>query len=130
MRPNYYARKSGSKYRNTKVVVDGIEFASKKESKRYKNLLLLMNAGEITDLQLQVPFELIPAQKEPPTLGPKGGVHPGKTIERSVIYVADFVYKDKEGNTVVEDTKGFRTPEYVIKRKLMLWKFGITIREI
>ena len=133
---SYYTRRRGSKYLNTKVVVDGIEFASKKEAKRYRDLLLLLNAGEITDLRLQVPYELIPAQKEAPTIGPKGGVKPGKTIERSVVYIADFVYKDKDGREIVEDVKGYRKADagayriFSIKRKLMLWRFGITIREI
>jgi len=127
---------TGSKYLNKKIVVNGIEFDSKKEARRYQELLLLLNTGEITDLRLQVPYELIPAQKEPPTIGSKGGVHPGKTIERSLVYVADFVYKDKDGKEVVEDVKGYRKADagayrvYVIKRKLMLWRYNISIREI
>lgn len=133
---NRYARKRGSKYLNKKIVVNGIEFASKKESRRYQELLVLLNTGEISDLRLQVPYELIPAQKEPPTIGSKGGVHPGKTIERSVVYVCDFQYLDKDGNLVVEDVKGYRKADagayriFVIKRKLMLWRYGITIREV
>jgi hypothetical protein len=130
-----YARPKGSKYLNKKVVVDGIEFSSKKEARHYQDLLLLSQSGEISDLRLQVPYELIPAQKEPSSIGSRGGVKPGKTIERACIYVADFVYKDKEGNTVVEDVKGYRghTGAYsvfVIKRKLMLWKYGIKVREV
>lgn len=132
---NRYARKRGSKYLNKKIVVNGIEFASKKESRRYQELLVLLNTGEISDLRLQVPYELIPAQKEPPTIGSKGGVHPGKTIERACLYVADFVYKDKEGHEVVEDVKGYKGDAgayriFVIKRKLMLWRYGISIREV
>lgn len=135
MRNNPYMRKRGSKYLNKKVVVDGIEFSSKKEAKRYQDLLLLSKTGEISDLRLQVPYELIPAQREPDTIGPKGGVKPGKTIERAVYYVADFVYLDKEGRTVVEDVKGYRghTGAYsvfVLKRKWMLWKYGIKVREV
>ena len=127
-------RKKGSKYLNKKVVVNGIEFDSKKEARRYQDLLLLLNAGKISDLQLQVPYELIPAQKEPPTIGPKGGVKPGKTIERSVVYVADFVYKDEYGRTVVEDVKGYKFGGayqlFKIKKKILLWRYGISIREI
>ena len=132
---NPYMRKRGSKYLNKKVVVDGIEFSSKKEAKRYQDLLLLSKTGEISNLRLQVPYELIPAQREPDTIGSRGGVKPGKTIERSVVYVADFVYTDKDGNTVVEDVKGYRGKTgaysiFVLKRKLMLWKFGIKVREV
>lgn len=130
-----FKRAKGSKYLNKKVVVDGIEFSSKKEAKRYQDLLLLSKTGAISNLRLQVPYELIPAQKEPDTIGSRGGVKPGKTIERSVVYVADFVYKDKDGNTVVEDVKGYRGKTgaysiFVLKRKLMLWKFGIKVREV
>lgn len=129
-----YARKKGSKYLNKKEVVNGISFDSKKEAKRYKDLLLLLNAGKITELQLQVPYELIPAQKEPDIIGPKGGVKPGKTIERSVVYIADFVYKDEFGRTVVEDVKGYKSGGayqlFKIKKKILLWRFGISIREV
>ena len=130
-----YARPKGSKYLNKKVVVDGIEFSSKKEARHYQDLLLLSQSGEISDLRLQVPYELIPAQREPETIGPKGGVKPGKTLERAVYYVADFVYVDKEGRTIVEDVKGYRghTGAYsvfVLKRKLMLWKYGISVKEV
>lgn len=118
-----------SKYGNKKVVQDGITFDSKKEAKRYRELLLLEQAGEIADIQRQVKFVLIPAQREPDTEGPRGGKRKGKTIEREVTYIADFVYW-KNGALVVEDTKGFRTTEYVIKRKLMLWVHGIHIVEI
>lgn len=125
---------TGSKYLNKKIVVNGIEFDSKKEARRYQELLLLLNTGEITDLRLQVPYELIPAQKEPPTIGSKGGVRPGKTIERACIYVADFVYRDKEGREVVEDVKGYRMGGayslFKIKKKLMLWRFGISVKEV
>lgn len=123
----YYA-----KYKNHKTEVDGIIFDSRKEAQRYKELKLMEDNGFIGDLQRQVRFELIPAQKEPDTRGPKGGVIKGKTIERKVEYVADFVYTDIEtGETVVEDTKGqIRTKDYIIKRKLMLWVHGIRVREI
>ena len=107
-----------AKYGNRKVERDGIEFDSMKEAHRYCELKLMQRAGVISDLQLQVSFELIPTQRID-----------GKVVERAVNYVADFVYK-QNGLTVVEDTKGYKTPEYIIKRKLMLWVHGIRIREI
>lgn len=61
-------------------------------------------------------------------MGPKGGRKPGKLIERSCKYIADFVYR-QDGKTIVEDCKGMRTPEYKIKRKLMLWRYNIKILE-
>lgn len=129
-----YVRVKGNKYLNKKVEVNGIEFSSKKEARRYQELLVLLNAGEITDLRLQVPYELIPAQKEPDTIGPKGGVKPGKTIERAVIYICDFQYHDKSGNLVVEDVKGYKIGGayslFKVKKKLMLWRFGISVREV
>lgn len=103
-----------TKYKAKKVQVDGITFDSKREARRYCELRLLERAGEIRELELQKKYELIPKQ--------------GK--ERAVHYIADFVYKDKSGAEIVEDTKGFRTPDYVIKRKLMKWVHGIEIKEI
>ena len=111
-----------AKYRNRKVERDGIVFDSVKECQRYCELKLMQRAGVISDLQLQVPFELIPAQKvEFPDCIVK---------ERAVTYVADFTYNGADGVRVVEDTKGYKTPEYIIKRKLMLWIHNIRIREI
>lgn len=130
-----YYRKS-NKYNATKTVVDGIEFSSRKESKRYKELKIMLEAGEISDLQMQVPYELIPAIKEPDTIGVRGGRKPGKTIERALTYICDFQYRDKDGNLVVEDVKGCRKSDmaayriFAIKRKFMLWKYGITVKEI
>ena len=117
------------KYNNQKVTVDGETFDSKKEARRYVELLLLEKAGVISNLQRQVKFVLIPAQREPDTVGPRGGIKKGKTIEKECCYIADFVYQEK-GSMVVEDTKGFRTTDYKIKRKLMLCIHGIQIREI
>lgn len=118
------------KYRNKKVEIDGIVYDSKKEAKRHQELLLLERAGAIHDLQRQVKYVLIPAQREPDTIGARGGVHKGKLIERECSYMADFVYITEDGLKVVEDTKGFRTKDYVIKRKLMLHVHGIRIKEI
>ena len=120
-----------AKYKNTKTIVDGITFDSKKEAKRWTELKLLESAGVISDLRRQVRFELIPAQREPDTIGSRGGIIKGKLIERKVEYVADFVYRDTgTGEIVVEDTKGIQTKDYKIKRKLMLWVHGIRIREV
>lgn len=118
-----------NKYRAKKTMAFGMTFASKKEADRYMVLKNLEAKGKITDLKTQVKFVLIPAQREPDTTGPKGGRIKGKLLEREVAYVADFVYV-RDGEMVVEDTKGFRTPEYKIKKKLMLYMCNIKIREI
>ena len=125
-----------NKYRNKKAVVDGEIFDSKREATRYRELKLLEKCGAIKDLKRQVKYELIPAQREKSTRvytkgRKKGQPIEGKTIERAVDYVADFVYIDTTtGKEVVEDTKGFRTKEFVIKRKLMLYRYGIKIQEV
>lgn len=110
------------KYRNKKTEVDGIMFDSKKEAKRYQELKALEQAGEISELTMQKEFELIPAQYRD-----KDGKR--RCIERKCSYKADFVYT-QGGQVVVEDTKGFRTKDYIIKRKLMLYIFGLVIHEI
>ena len=123
-----------NKYNAKNVSVDGIEFDSKKEARRYQELLLLQKAGEIYMLERQKVYELLPAQREPDTVGKRGGVIKGKLLERAVEYVADFVYTDKNGKTVVEDVKGFREggayAVFVLKRKLMLYRYGIKIIEV
>jgi len=105
------------KYRN--IPTGG--HASKAEHKRALELRMLEKAGEITHLAEQVTFELIPRQ-----LGPDG-----KVIERACNYVADFTYWEPGicSTFIVEDKKGHRTPDYIIKRKLLLWVHGIRIRE-
>lgn len=118
-----------TKYHNHKVRRDGLTFDSKKEHKRYNELLLLEQAGEITNLRRQVKFLLIPTQREPKIIGPRGGVKNGKLLERECSYIADFVY-GANGKMVVEDAKGLRTKDYIIKRKLMLRVYGIRIREV
>ena len=124
------AHYSYNKYGSVKIKAsDGTVFDSRKEAKRWEQLLLQEKAGAITDLQRQVEFELIPAQREPDGVGVRGGKIKGKTIEHAVKYVADFVYNEN-GNKIVEDTKGFRTKDYIIKRKLMLWVHGIRIKEV
>lgn len=120
----------GSKYHSCRTTYDGIEFDSRFEARRYGELKLMEQAGEITGLERQVEFELIPEQREPDTYGPKGGLRKGRVIEKKCTYVADFVY-DEGGVTVVEDTKSpaTRTKDYRIKKKLMLFVWGIRIRE-
>lgn len=119
-----------SKYHASKVVYEGQTFDSRKELKRYKELILLQQAGEIKNLQRQVKYTLIPEQREPDRTGPRGGVIKGKLVERSVNYIADFTYTDTEtGRQVVEDVKGIRTKEYTIKRKMMLYLYQIRILE-
>lgn len=107
-----------------KVTIDGIVFDSKKEGRRYEQLKLQEESGEISDLQYHVKFPLIPKQKRS-----------DGTTERAVFYIADFVY-EKQGEKVVEDAKGYRNPSastyalFVLKRKLMLYVHGITIQEV
>lgn len=108
-------------------------FDSKKEYKRYLELENRLNNGEISDLKTQVKYVLIPSQREPSTLNKKGKEVLGKVIERECAYIADFEYI--EGNSkVVEDVKGYRRGQayavFTIKRKLMLSKYGIRIREV
>ena len=121
-----------NKYHNRKVKTrDGLVHASKREARRWNELLLLERAGQIKDLQRQVKFVLITAQREQGTIGKRGGIKKGKLIERECNYIADFVYIDtKTEKMVVEDTKGCRTKDYIIKRKLLLWVHGIRIKEI
>ena len=109
-----------SKYGNRKTELDGITFDSAKEAQRWSELLLMEKAGLIFDLQRQVPFVLIPKQ-----------VRNGKVVERPVVYKADFVYTEN-GQEVVEDVKSpaTKTKEYILKRKLLLWQFGIQIKEV
>lgn len=94
--------------------------ASKKEHDRSNVLRLKEKAGLIFNLREQVRYTLIPAQRDAA----------GNVIEHQCVYVADFVYNLPDGTQVVEDTKGFRTPEYIIKRKLMLSVLGIRIKEL
>lgn len=104
--------------------------ASRKEHDRSNQLKLWQRAGVISNLREQVPFVLIPAQYGDAGTDPHG--KPVRVcIEKSCKYIADFVYTDNEtGQTIVEDTKGVRTKDYVIKRKLMLYLHGIRIKEL
>ena len=95
-------------------------YDSRKEYRRACLLKALLRSGEISDLREQVKFVLIPSQRD----------GDGSLLEKECSYYADFVYRDKDGNVVVEDAKGVRTKEYIIKRKLMLAVHGIQIKEI
>ena len=120
------------KYHNTKVKVDGIEFDSTHEKNRYLRLKMMQSAGMIHGLELQKKFVLIPTQREPDTIGKRGGKHKGKVIERETVYIADFTYYTKDGEFVVEDVKSpaTKTPHYILKRKLMLYVHGIRVKEV
>ena len=138
-----YGKRNRNKLGNTTVTIDGITFDSKKEGQRYCELRLLERVGKITDLRLQVEYDLIPAHFEEVPTGEvyKRGEHMGEPkmktvcVERGVSYFADFVYKEN-GIEVVEDVKGFRDHEsaaykvFVLKRKMMLHKYGIKVREV
>ena len=104
-------------------------YDSKKEARRARELYLLQEAGEISGLRQQVKFVLIPTQRGPGKVGPRGGKKNGPVLEHECAYIADFCYTRKDGTRVVEDCKGFRTKDYIIKRKLMLWVHGIRILE-
>lgn len=118
-----------NKYGARKYTVDGITFDSCKEAKRYSELKLLLRAGRISDLRMQVRFELLPAQYAKSDAcyskgAKKGQPKRGKCIEQSVVYVADFVYKEN-GRMIAEDVKGMRTKDYILKRKLFRWRYGV-----
>ncbi len=122
----FFASQGRNKYGNQRVG----GHASKKEHYRAAQLRLMERAGLISDLREQVSYELIPAQYAECGNDAKG--HAKRALlERSCRYIADFVYTDRAtGHTVVEDTKGVRTKEYIIKRKLMLHVHGIRIKEV
>lgn len=105
-----------SKYNNQKIRVSGEVFDSKREYNRWCELRLLERSGIICNLQRQVKFRLIDSQKT------------SERTERPCDYIADFVYYEN-GSRVVEDCKGMRTDVYKIKRKLMLEKYNISIKE-
>ena len=122
-----------SKFKNRKVkLLDGTQFDSVREYRRWLELKTLEKAGRISDLRRQVEYSLIPKQYE------SYERYSGKTgkrlrdgrrcVEKSCSYIADFVYREGD-SLVVEDAKGVRTDDYIIKRKLMLWLHGIRIRE-
>lgn len=105
-----------NKFNAKKTTVDGIEFDSAKEAKRYTKLRALEEEGKIQHLLLQVPFELVPNFE-------CDGVK-----YRSMKYVADFVYY-RDGKQIVEDCKGVKTAEYKLKKKLMAYINHVNIEE-
>lgn len=126
-------KKDRSKYGAEKVTILGMDFDSRKEARRWFELRALEQAGEISNLQRQVKYVLIPAQREL-YIGKTGQKKAGKVLERECAYFSDFTYTDKQGNTVAEDCKGYKGggayAVFVIKRKLMLWRYGIRIKEV
>ncbi len=110
-----------AKYGNKKIHTPEGDFDSKAEFERYCALHILLRAGEIRKLERQVRFDLLPSKR-------------GEfRAEKPVAYIADFVYEEKRGSEwvkVVEDVKGERTESYIIKRKLMLYIHGISIKEV
>ena len=133
-----------NKLGNRAVVIGGEKYDSKAEATRHAQLKLLERAGEIHDIERQVVYELIPSYYEVVPTGEiyKNGANKGQPkvkrvcVEQGVKYIADFVYKTKDGKTVVEDIKGYRDTssapyaKFVIKRKLMLYKYGIKVKEV
>jgi len=101
-----------SKYRSRKATVDGITFDSRKEARKYEELKLLKRAGEIVDFELQPEFELQPGFRD----------RDGNWV-RPIKYRADFLVRYHNGRVVVIDTKGYRTKEYAIKRKMLLYRY-------
>ena len=102
-----------NKFGNIPTWVDGIRFASKREVKRWGELKLLLAGGAIRGLRRQVKYKLVVSAVD------------------TTSYIADFVYEDvATGATVVEDAKGFKTPEYLIKKKMVAAQYGIDIREV
>ena len=99
-----------NKYKNKKVIVDDYIFDSIQESRRYKELKLLLRAGEISNLELQPRFLLQDSFRKN-----------GKTY-RKIEYVADFKYIEK-GKTIVEDVKGIQTDVFKIKHKMFEAKY-------
>ena len=106
------------KYRNKKTEVDGILFDSKKEANRFLVLKGMEESGEISHLERQIKFILIKGER-----WSDGKKH------RDTVYVADFVYQ-KDGDMVVEDVKGFRTPVYKLKRELMKFMYSLEVKEV
>lgn len=120
-----------NKYRNKRTFVDGKKFDSHKEAMRYLVLKDRLMSHEISELQMQVPYELLPPIYEEKTVHLKTKDKTVKRcVQRAVRYVADFVYTDlNTGKQIVEDVKGKRTKEYELKKKMMRSILGIVITE-
>jgi len=102
-----------SKYRSVKTVIDGIEFDSKKEAKRYAELKLMQRGKLIFNLEVQPKFKILDGLKID-----------GHRKMQDRYYIADFMYVDKQANTVVEDVKGMKTAVYTLKKHLFLSLYG------
>lgn len=117
------------KYHQRKRIWKGMTFDSTLERNRYIRLQAAVQEGVISELRRQVRFELVPAQYEDVEVQLKTKTKiVTKCVERPVAYIADFTYRKGDGY-VIEDTKGFRTPDYIIKRKIMRYQ-GNPIREV
>lgn len=129
----YKGKKKANKYQAKKCEYEGEIFDSIKERDAWIDLKLLEKAGKIRNLRRQVEYELIPAQREPDRIGKRGGIIKGKTIEQAVIYRADFCWEEN-GQEIVADVKGYKGGGaysiFKLKRKLLLWRYGIRIKEI
>lgn len=115
---------SYSKFRNKKTPVDGITFSSRREAKRYQELKILQQAGEIAELKLQPSWTFYVDGN--PVLIRSQGFPNGRLAK----FVADFSYVTKDGEFVVEDSKGFRTDVFKWKKALMEACHGIVVREV
>lgn len=96
-----------TKFGNRAVVIDGLRFDSKREGRRYVELRMLKIAGEINNLKVHTVFQLSICK-----------------------YISDFDYYTKDGVYVVEDSKGFMTKDYILKKKMMLAELKIEIKEV
>ena len=128
-----FKREKGKKYNNTKVEYNGIKFDSKKEMQRYLVLKDAEDKGMISDLRLQVKYELIPSIKEEyiEHLKTKDKVKT-RTLQLPITYTCDFQYT-KNGELVIEDVKAspkMLPKEFTLKEKLLFWRYGIKIRKI
>ena len=128
-----FKREKGKKYNNTKVEYNGIKFDSKKEMQRYLVLKDAEDKGIISDLRLQVKYELIPSIKEEyiEHLKTKDKVKT-RTLQLPITYTCDFQYT-KNGELVIEDVKAspkMLPKEFTLKEKLLFWRYGIKIRKI
>lgn len=106
------------KYGNSITEVDGIRFDSRKEAKYYEDLLWQQRTGAVKSIELQPEFVLQPGYEVA-----------GKKI-RPIIYKADFKVTEADGHIYYVDTKGMKTPVYLIKKKMLLYKYpDIDFRE-
>lgn len=128
-----FKREKGKKYNNTKVEYDGFKFDSKKEMQRYIVLKDAENSGVISNLELQVKYELIPAVREEyiEHLKTKDKVKT-RTLQLPITYTCDFQYL-KDGVLIVEDVKAspkMLPKEFVLKEKMMFALKGIKIKKV